>query len=137
MSLVRMARAVAIAEAALGAAKLASSSDTQCQEAAKIRARIQGYRIQADTNEQALKSFLDSASGLVEICRTASDADRILPGDGDFQFEPLVARLREIDYSGYVSVELMNPQIWRVGPRQFGEIAMTALRKTLGQASMQ
>ena len=66
----------------------------------------------------------------------ATDADRILPGDGDFPIEPLVARLREIDYRGYVSVELMNPQIWRIAPRQFGEIAMTALRKILGQASM-
>ncbi|MBI3836773.1 MAG: sugar phosphate isomerase/epimerase [Planctomycetia bacterium] len=66
----------------------------------------------------------------------ATDADRILPGDGDFQLEPLIARLREIDYGGYVSVELMNPQIWRIAPRQFGEIGMTALRKILGQASM-
>jgi 4-hydroxyphenylpyruvate dioxygenase len=66
----------------------------------------------------------------------ASDADRILPGDGDFQLEPIVARLRQIGYDGYVSVELMNPQIWRVPPRQFGEVAMTALRKVLGQASM-
>jgi 2-keto-myo-inositol isomerase len=66
----------------------------------------------------------------------ATDADRILPGDGDFQLDPLIARLREIDYRGYVSVELMNPQIWRIAPLQFGEIAMTALRKILGQASM-
>jgi 2-keto-myo-inositol isomerase len=66
----------------------------------------------------------------------ASDSDRILPGDGDFQLEPIVARLREINYSGYVSVELMNPQIWRIAPRQFGEIGITALRKVLGQASM-
>jgi 4-hydroxyphenylpyruvate dioxygenase len=66
----------------------------------------------------------------------ATDADRILPGDGDIPLEPLVARLRAIDYQGYVSVELMNPQIWRVPPIQFGEVAMTALRKLLGQASM-
>jgi 2-keto-myo-inositol isomerase len=66
----------------------------------------------------------------------ATDADRILPGDGDFQLDPLVARLREINYRGYVSVELMNPQIWRIAPRQFGEVGMTALRKILGQASM-
>jgi hypothetical protein len=31
---------------------------------------------------------------------------------------------------------LMNPQLWQVPPRQFGEIALTALRKLLGQASM-
>ncbi len=66
----------------------------------------------------------------------ARDADRILPGDGDIRFEPIIDRLREIDYRGCVSIELMNPQIWQVPPRQFGEIAMTALRKVLGQASM-
>jgi len=67
----------------------------------------------------------------------ASDADRILPGDGDFLLEPLLANIREIGYQGYVSVELMNPDIWRIPPRQFGEIAMTALRSVLGQASME
>ncbi|HEX5445451.1 MAG TPA: sugar phosphate isomerase/epimerase, partial [Pirellulales bacterium] len=66
----------------------------------------------------------------------AADGDRILPGDGDFQFMPILNALRSIDYQGYVSVELMNPQIWRVPARQFGEVAMTALRKLLGQASM-
>jgi 2-keto-myo-inositol isomerase len=66
----------------------------------------------------------------------AADADRILPGDGDIPLLPLVARLTEIDYRGCVSIELMNPQVWRIPPLQFGEIAMTALRKILGQASM-
>ena len=66
----------------------------------------------------------------------ATDSDRILPGDGDFQLEPIVEHLRAVAYSGFVSLELMNPQIWLVPPRQFGEIGMTALRKMLGQASM-
>lgn len=66
----------------------------------------------------------------------ATDGDRILPGDGDFVIAPIVERLKEIDYRGYVSVELMNPQIWQIPPRSFGEIAMTALRKVLGQARM-
>ncbi len=67
----------------------------------------------------------------------ASDADRVLPGDGDFNLAPLVEHLRQIGYAGHVSVELMNPQIWRIAPLQFGEVAMTALRKVLGQASME
>jgi 2-keto-myo-inositol isomerase len=66
----------------------------------------------------------------------ASDADRILPGDGDFQFPPILDTLRAIGYESYVSLELMNPQIWQVPARQFGEIGMTSLRKLLGQASM-
>ncbi|MGD9722431.1 MAG: sugar phosphate isomerase/epimerase family protein [Pirellulales bacterium] len=67
----------------------------------------------------------------------ATDADRVLPGDGDFDLAPIVEHLRRIDYQGHVSVELMNPQIWRIPPRSFGEIALTALRKVLGQASME
>lgn len=67
----------------------------------------------------------------------ASDGDRVLPGDGDIPLDQIVHALAASNYDGYVSVELMNPQIWRVPPRQFGEIAMTALRKTLGQARME
>ena len=66
----------------------------------------------------------------------AADSDRILPGDGDFPLSPIVERLREIGYAGCVSVELMNPAIWQIPPRQFGEVAITALRKVLGLASM-
>jgi 4-hydroxyphenylpyruvate dioxygenase len=64
----------------------------------------------------------------------AKDADRILPGEGDIPFADVLSRLREIEYDGCVSVELMNPQLWQVPPRQFGEIALTALRKALGLA---
>lgn len=77
--------------------------------------------------------FSDLAGQAREL---AADADRVLPGDGDFQLEPIVAHLRAIHYAGLVSVELMNPQIWQIPPRQFGEIGMTALRKVLGLASM-
>lgn len=67
----------------------------------------------------------------------ATDADRILPGDGEFFLDPIVGRLREINYTGAVSVELMNPQLWAISPRQFGEVAITALRRELGIASME
>jgi sugar phosphate isomerase/epimerase len=64
----------------------------------------------------------------------ASDSDRILPGDGDIPLAPILDRLREIDYQGAVSIELMNPNIWRISPLQFGEVGMTALRTVLGLA---
>lgn len=66
----------------------------------------------------------------------ATDSDRILPGDGDIPLLPVISRLREINYQGLVALELMNPQLWQVPPRQMGEIGMTALRKLLDQASM-
>ena len=61
----------------------------------------------------------------------ATDSDRILPGEGDIPLEPIIERLREIGYTGHVSIELMNPQIWQVPALQFGEIGMAALRKLL------
>ena len=66
----------------------------------------------------------------------ASDAERILPGEGSSSPQPLLTRLADIGYGGAVSVELMNPALWHVPPRQFGEVAMTALRRLLGQADM-
>jgi sugar phosphate isomerase/epimerase len=67
----------------------------------------------------------------------ARDSARILPGDGDINLAAIVERLRQIDYRGCVSLELLNPQLWHVSPLALGEIGMTALRKVLGQASMQ
>ena len=66
----------------------------------------------------------------------ARDSQRILPGEGDIPLAPILGRLREIGYDGCVSIEVLNPHMWQVGPRQFGEIAITALRKLLGQSSM-
>jgi sugar phosphate isomerase/epimerase len=63
----------------------------------------------------------------------ASDSDRILPGDGDFQFGPIVEQLRRVGYQGCVSVELMNPRLWQVPARQFGEAGLAALRNILGE----
>lgn len=70
---------------------------------------------------------------LIGVARElATDADRILPGEGDFRFEPILSRLRDLGYQGYVSLELMNPMIWRADPQQVAEIAITAMRKILG-----
>jgi 4-hydroxyphenylpyruvate dioxygenase len=66
----------------------------------------------------------------------AGDSDRILPGEGDIALAPFIAHLKEIGYEGYVSLEVLNPQLWRVPSLQMGEIGMTCLRKLLGQAAM-
>lgn len=79
----------------------------------------------------------------VQVCDLAdrprelyTDSDRILPGEGEIPLAPLVERLRQINYDGVVSIELMNPQLWQVSARSFGEVAITSLRKLLGQAQM-
>lgn len=67
----------------------------------------------------------------------ATDSDRILPGEGSSPPDQLISRLGAIGYQGSVAIELHNPSLWRVPPRQFGEIAMTSVRKLLGQAAME
>jgi sugar phosphate isomerase/epimerase len=62
----------------------------------------------------------------------ASDADRVFPGDGDFRFGPILEHLRRIDYTGYVSIELMNPTIWNIQASQVVELARMALDRLLG-----
>jgi 2-keto-myo-inositol isomerase len=64
----------------------------------------------------------------------ATDSDRVLPGDGDFQLQPILDFLRQLGYQGWVSLELMNPTLWRANPKQVVEVAYTSLRKALGQA---
>jgi 2-keto-myo-inositol isomerase len=64
----------------------------------------------------------------------ATDADRILPGDGDFRLQPVFDYLRQIDYTGPVSLELLNPQFWQIPAQHVGEIGLTALRVALGLA---
>lgn len=65
----------------------------------------------------------------------AADADRILPGDGDFCLAPILEQFRRIGYAGWVSLELMNPTLWQADPKQVAEIGVTAMRKVLGQSA--
>jgi sugar phosphate isomerase/epimerase len=74
----------------------------------------------------------------VQVCDVAgvprelmTDADRVFPGEGDFHLGPVVSRLRQIGYSGYVSLELMNPVLWRSNPAQVAELGMASLRRLL------
>jgi sugar phosphate isomerase/epimerase len=62
----------------------------------------------------------------------AVDADRVLPGDGDFQIGPLLDQLRANGYDGPVSVELLNPDLWAIASDRVAPIALQALVRTLG-----
>jgi sugar phosphate isomerase/epimerase len=74
----------------------------------------------------------------VQVCDVAgvprelmSDSDRVMPGDGDFRLEPLIARLRQIGYTGAIALELFNPTFWQMKPTQVVEIGWTALQQLL------
>jgi 2-keto-myo-inositol isomerase len=62
----------------------------------------------------------------------ATDSHRILPGDGDFQLEILIAQLRALGYDGWVSLELMNPMLWQVPAAQVAEVGLASLQRLLG-----
>lgn len=63
----------------------------------------------------------------------AGDSDRVLPGDGDFRLEPIIAKLQAQGYAGPVSLEVLNPTLWQVKPTQVLELGMAAMRRLLGQ----
>ena len=72
----------------------------------------------------------------VQVCDVAgmprewmTDSDRVMPGDGDFRLDPILARLRELGYAGSVSLELMNPMLWAVSPVQVVETAKRAMER--------
>jgi 2-keto-myo-inositol isomerase len=74
----------------------------------------------------------------VQVCDVAgvprefmTDSDRIMPGEGDFHLRSTVQKLREIGYTGPVSLELMNPELWRANPKQVIELGLTALERLL------
>jgi 2-keto-myo-inositol isomerase len=74
----------------------------------------------------------------VQVCDVAgvprelmTDADRVFPGEGDFRLEPIVRKLREIGYEGYVSLELFNPVLWRAKPAQVAELGLAALTQVI------
>ena len=74
----------------------------------------------------------------VQVCDVAgvprelmTDADRVFPGEGDFELGLVVSRLRQIGYQGCVSLELMNPVLWRSNPVRVAELGMAALRRLL------
>ncbi len=63
----------------------------------------------------------------------AADADRIIPGDGDLPLSAIVQHLKDIQYDGPVSLELMNPQFWPIPPLQLADIGLQALERLVGR----
>jgi 2-keto-myo-inositol isomerase len=75
-------------------------------------------------------------SDLAGVARElATDADRIFPGEGDFHLGPLIGQLRRVGYDGYVSLELMNPELWKAKPASLTELGHGAMKRLLGAES--
>lgn len=61
----------------------------------------------------------------------AKDADRILPGEGDFQITPILEHLARVGYGGCISLEMLNPQIWQIPVDRVAFAAFQATQRVL------
>lgn len=61
-----------------------------------------------------------------------TDSDRVMPGDGDFNYDGLVSTLQRIGYDGWVSLELFNPLIWQMKLTQVAELGLMATKRIFG-----
>ena len=62
----------------------------------------------------------------------AGDADRILPGEGDFQIGPILDHLASIGYDGFISLEVLNPQLWSIPADRVADAGRHAMERLLG-----
>src|SRR5262249_15762876 len=74
----------------------------------------------------------------VQVCDVAgvprelmADSDRIMPGEGDLRLGRFIGRLKAINYTSGVSLELMNPVLWQMKATQVIELGMNALQRLL------
>lgn len=75
---------------------------------------------------------------LVQVCdlagaarELATDADRILPGEGELPLKNLLGHLQAIGYVGPVSLEAPNPRLWQVPAAQVADLGWQALQRML------
>lgn len=59
----------------------------------------------------------------------ATDSDRIMPGEGDLPIGTILKLLREKQYDGYLSLELLNPIFWQAKLTQVAELGLTAMKR--------
>jgi sugar phosphate isomerase/epimerase len=65
----------------------------------------------------------------------AGDADRIFPGEGDFQLGPILDHLGRLGYEGHASLEVLNPLLWQIAADRVADLGYQALCRTLGRGN--
>ena len=63
---------------------------------------------------------------------TQTDPNRVMPGDGQIDLPAEIAIMREIGYSGTVSLELFNPQLWQRDPAEVLKVGLERMEELLG-----
>lgn len=61
------------------------------------------------------------------------DSDRVYPGDGIAPVVDVLRTLREIGFSGHLSIELFNPTYWQQDPLAVARTAITKMKELAAQ----
>lgn len=59
---------------------------------------------------------------------TQRDPNRVMPGDGVIDLKRYCDLLRQIDYSGFVSLELFRPDLWEQDPLEVAKVGLEKMR---------
>jgi sugar phosphate isomerase/epimerase len=60
-----------------------------------------------------------------------TDADRVYPGDGILPLSEMVQILRDVGYTGHISLELFNPKYWAQNPKKVVHEGLDKMRAIL------
>jgi len=72
----------------------------------------------------------DAARGKPPLTQT--DADRVLPGDGCIDLQAELQILRDKGYTGAISLELFNEELWAKNPTEVLKLGLDRMRELLG-----
>ena len=61
-----------------------------------------------------------------------NDKDRVMPGDGDAPLDELFETFRSIGFTGVLSLELFNPDLWAKDPLAVAEEGLAKMRAVAG-----
>ncbi|APZ95320.1 sugar phosphate isomerase/epimerase family protein [Fuerstiella marisgermanici] len=59
---------------------------------------------------------------------TQRDPDRVMPGDGAIDLKRYCELLKQIDYSGFLSLELFRPDLWEQDPLDVAKLGLEKMR---------
>jgi sugar phosphate isomerase/epimerase len=67
--------------------------------------------------------------------QTIGDGDRVYPGDGVAPINDIIQTLRDVDFNGYLSIELFNKTYWQQDPLEVARQALAKMKTATGEAS--
>jgi sugar phosphate isomerase/epimerase len=67
--------------------------------------------------------------------QTIGDGDRVYPGDGVAPLSDIMQTLHDVDFNGYLSIELFNKTYWQQDPLEVARQALAKMKTATGQAS--